>query len=120
MDPVISWACTVGNWLLNLPMNSLSMLKGFDIDFYGIRSSAVKFLSVDFPIHILIKKERARKIYSCNFKCRLLKIPKIGTFNHLSCLLCHLVFLLFLFFSQLSFFQWSLDSYNDALIFNEH
>lgn len=101
--PSYSWACTVGNWLLNLHMNSLSMLKGFDIDFCGIRSSAVKFLSVDFPTHILIKKERARKIYSCNFKCGLLKTPKIGTFNHLSCLLCHLVFLLFLFFQSTAF-----------------
>lgn len=101
MDPVISWACTVGNWLLNLQDGLfLSMLKGFDIDFYSIRSSAVKFLSIDFPTHILIKREGASKFYSCNFKCGLLKTFKIGTFKHLSCLLCHLVFLFF-FFNQL-------------------
>lgn len=64
MDPVISWACTVGNWLLNLQGELfLPTLKGFDIYFFGIRSSSVKwFFSVDFPTHVLIKREIARKI----------------------------------------------------------
>lgn len=113
-------------------MNSLSTLKDFDIDFHGIRSSAVKFLSVGFPTHVLVKRDRARKIYSCYFKCGLLKRSKISTFTHLSCLLCHLVFPFFFFLSsdQLSSFEFcflhrkqgssGLSSYSDALIFNKH